>query len=79
MKRAMATTSSMASGIISSMRRAVRRQRLHQVPTSTGCKMTRTMLVTPSGITRIPNMRTIHGIIRQRSCQPMKPERVSSK
>ena len=69
----MATTSSSVNGIMISMARAVTRQRVHQVPTATGWKMTRMMLVRPSGTTRMPKKVTIHGIVRQRLVPPMKP------
>jgi hypothetical protein len=74
----MAVTSSSVSGIIASMKRAVRRHTVHQVPTITGCMITRAMLTMPSGTTRMPKSTTIQGIVRQRSVPPMKPIRYSS-
>lgn len=47
-----ATSSSSASGIMASISAAVARQSVHLASTATGCLMTKTMLVMPSGTTR---------------------------
>jgi hypothetical protein len=64
--------------IMMSMAAAVTRQSVHHAPTATGCRMTSTMLTTPSGTTSTPNISTIHGIVRHRFLPPIRPESASS-
>jgi hypothetical protein len=73
-----ATTSSMAGEIMISIAAAVTRHRVHHAPTATGCRITSTILTTPSGTTSTPNIATIHGIVRHRLRPPMKPDSASS-
>lgn len=47
-------------------------------PTEIGWSITKTMLVAPCGITRIPKNVTIQGIARRRTMPPIKPIKVSS-
>ena len=67
----MATISSNDTATMISMDSAVIRQTVHQAPTATGWSMISTTLVIPSGTTTMPNIATIHGIVRQRRASPI--------
>ena len=45
--------------------------------TAAGCDITSAMWDSPRGMTRTPNIATIHGMVRQRDLAPMKPIRNS--
>ena len=63
---------------MTSMKTAVARHQVHQAPTTTGCKMMRTMLTTLTGITRMPKARTSQGIFAKRCLHPCQPSSDSS-
>lgn len=59
------------------MTAAASRAKVDQWCTTAGWDITKAMWDRPRGITRIPNIVTIHGIVRQRFWLPMKPMRNS--
>lgn len=75
----MAITSSSARDTISNITTDATRHSVHQLPILTGWRITRTMLVTPGGMIKIPNSITIHGVVRQRRTSLITPAIASSR
>ena len=64
---------------MSTIAAAETRHSVHQVPIMIGWMTMKKMLTAPSGMTRTPNIATIHGMVRQRRRPPISPDSASSR